>query len=77
MKITRQRIRQAQRNDAEGAATALRKITLIQERQIAELVAERDALQAVVIGAAGLAFDYVDPVTGEVEKRPLLRGCDV
>ena len=71
-RITRQRIRKATRNDAAATADALRKIVLIQEQQLAELTTERDALQAVVIGAAGLAFDYVDMGTGEVEKRPLL-----
>lgn len=73
-RISRHHIRRAQRSAPDDTAAALRKIVLIQEQQIAELVAERGVLQAIVIGASALAFDYVDPRTGEVTRRPLLGG---
>lgn len=70
-RMSRQRLRKLER---QGQQEALHKVLRIQEQQIAELVAERDALASVVTGAANLEFDYVDPETGEIFKRRLIGG---
>lgn len=62
------RVRRAARQDAEQVA----KLVAVQEKQIAALKAEVVALEAVLVGVAGLTFDYVDWKTGEVEQRPLV-----
>ena len=66
--MNKQRLRRAARQDAANVA----KIIGIQEKQIADLQQQVTALEAVITGVAALTFDWVDPVTGEIEKRPLL-----
>lgn len=70
--LTRQRVRQAARNDATAAA----KLIAVQEAQIEALKAEAAAYAAVLVGVCELygLWDAVDPATGEVtsgkQKRP-------
>lgn len=66
-KITHGRARRAARADADAAA----RLIAVQERQIEAPRAEVAVLEAVVVGTAALEFDWVDPLTGEVTRRPL------
>ena len=65
MPITRQRARNAARNDAKAAA----KIIAVQEQQIAALKAENAAQDAFILGLCEMyVWDQIDPATGEVKK---------
>lgn len=65
MTITRQRARNAARNDAKAAA----KIIAVQEAQIQALAAQVAAQDAVILGLCErYVWDYIDPCTGEVKK---------
>ncbi|MBP6468909.1 MAG: hypothetical protein KBE23_03115 [Chloroflexi bacterium] len=67
MPTTRKRLRKAAQHDP----AAVGRIAAIQEKQIEALQRENAALTAVVTGVANLRLDYIDPATGEIEKRPL------
>lgn len=73
----RQRVRAAARKDAQQVA----KLVAVAEAEAADLRQQLHdtrtqlaAAEAVIVGASALQFDYVDPDTGEVTRRPLFPG---
>ena len=70
MPTTSKRLRKAAHHDP----AAVGRIAAIQEKQIEALQRENAALTAVVTGVANLRFDYIDPVTGEIERRLIFDG---
>lgn len=71
---TRQRVRAAARKDAKQVAklvTVAEAEAAALRQQLHETRAQLAAAEAVITGVSALQFDYVDPVTGEVTRRPL------
>lgn len=70
MKSTRKRMRQA-----DLTADDMKRLLLIQERQIEALQRENAVYEAIITGLAFLSIDVVDGQTGEVVKRPLFESA--
>lgn len=68
--ITKARARRVARQSAADAA----KLIAVQEKQISALKAEIEMLDMILLALMpGVAYDYIDPATGEVTRvRPYL-----